>query len=108
VTATSYLSNFITGVPSPSCGYQDSTTNKYNRLTTQVTTAPPNTASMRVVINASGQVEYSALQLLPGSGPSNKALATRAQVVEPVYWLEVPRDLHNCRHDPALSASTCQ
>jgi hypothetical protein len=108
VQATSYLSNFISGVPSPSCGYQDSTTNRYNRLTTQVTTAPPNTSSMRVVINASGQVEYSALQLLPGSGPSNKALATRAQVVEPVYWLEVPRDLHNCRHDPALSASTCQ
>jgi type IV pilus assembly protein PilY1 len=107
VTATSYLSNFVTGVPSASCGYQDAVTNRYNRFTTQTTTAPPNTSSMRVVINASGQVEYSALQLLPGSGPSNKALATRAQVVEPVYWLEVPRDLHNCRHDPALSASTC-
>ena len=107
VTATSYLSNFVTGVPSASCGYQDNVTNRYNRFTTQTTTAPPNTSSMRVVINASGQVEYSALQLLPGSGPSNKALATRAQVVEPVYWLEVPRDLHNCRHDPALSASTC-
>jgi type IV pilus assembly protein PilY1 len=107
VTATSYLSNYVTGVPSPSCGYQDAATNLYNRLTTQTTTAPPNTASMRVVINASGQVEYSALQLLPGSGPSNKALATRAQVIEPVYWLEVPRDLHNCRHDPALSSSIC-
>ena len=107
VTATSYLSNFVTGVPTASCGYQDNVTNRYNRFTTQTTTAPPNTSSMRVVINASGQVEYSALQLLPGSGPSNKALATRAQVVEPVYWLEVPRDLHNCRHDPALSASTC-
>jgi hypothetical protein len=108
VTATSYLSDFVTGVPSPSCGYQDAVNNRYNRLTTQTTTAPPNTANMRVVINASGQVEYSALQLLPGSGPSNKALATRSQVLEPIYWLEVPRDLHNCRHDPALSASTCQ
>jgi hypothetical protein len=53
-------------------------------------------------------VEYSALQLNPGAGPAVKSVGTRSQISEPVYWMEVPRDLHDCRHDAAKSVSTCK
>jgi type IV pilus assembly protein PilY1 len=107
LTSRAYLSHFVTGAPTPSCGYADGVS-AIARYSEQKTTAPPTTSTVRVVINASGQVEYSALQINPGAGPSNKTVGTRTQVMEPVYWLEVPRDLHNCRHDPLQSASTCK
>jgi type IV pilus assembly protein PilY1 len=88
------------------CGYGNGVSTVL-RYASQATSAPPTTSTVRVVVNAKGQVEYSALQLNPGAGPATKSVGTRSQVSEPVYWLEVPRDLHNCRHDPARSLSSC-
>jgi type IV pilus assembly protein PilY1 len=96
-TSVAYLADYVSGVPSTTCGYGDGV-GTIKRSTSQLTTAPPTTATVRVVVNAKGQVEYSALQLNPGAGPAVKAVGTRTQISEPVYWMEVPRDLHSCRH----------
>jgi type IV pilus assembly protein PilY1 len=93
-----YLSDFVTGAPSYNCGYADEATKTIARFTKRTTTAPPATSTVRVAINTRGQVEYSTLRLDPGGAPGVKVIGTRNEVSEPVYWLEVPRDLHVCRH----------
>ncbi len=44
------------------------------------------------------KVVYGAAHFDPGSAVSKSQIATRSCTVEPIYWLEVPRDLHTCRH----------
>ena len=100
-----YLADYVTGAPSAACGYAAS--NVLYRAAERSTTAPPSAPLVRVTVNAAGKVAYSTLQLDSGAPPANKQLGTRSDLFEPIYWLEVPRDLHNCRHDPALSASSC-
>lgn len=100
-----YLSDFVTGAPSYACGYADDASKSILRYTKRTTTAPPATSTVRVAINAKGQVEYSTLRLDPGGAPGVKVIGTRNEVSEPVYWLEVPRDLHACRH---VSAANCK
>lgn len=94
-----YLSDYITGIPSFACGF--AADGNVKRSSPRNTTAPPSTQMIRAGINAKGQVEYSALTLDPGAPPGSKALGTRSEVIEPVYWLEVDRTLHNCRHGDA-------
>ncbi len=91
-----YLSDYVSGAPSATCGYVDGTT--LYRATQRSTTAPPSSPLVRVTVNAAGKVSYSTLQLDSGAPPANKQIGTRNDLFEPVYWLEVPRDLHNCRH----------
>jgi type IV pilus assembly protein PilY1 len=76
----------------------DATTKTLYRATQRSTTAPPSAPLVRVTVNADGKVSYSTLQLDSGAPPANKQIGTRNDLFEPVYWLEVPRDLHNCRH----------
>lgn len=98
-----YLSDYITGIPTTACGNPDSATQKIARSTPRNSTAPPSTAVVRATINAKGQIEYSTLTLDAGAPPGTKTLGVRSEVVEPVYWLEVGPDLHNCRHVDAKS-----
>jgi type IV pilus assembly protein PilY1 len=91
-----YLSDYVTGAPSAACSYVDGTT--LYRATQRSTTAPPSSPLVRVTVSASGKVSYSTLQLDSGAPPANKQIGTRNDLFEPVYWLEVPRNLHNCRH----------
>jgi type IV pilus assembly protein PilY1 len=91
-----YVADYVTGAPSTSCGYADA--GILYRAAPRSTTAPPSASTVRVTLNSKGQVAYSALQLDAGAPPSNKQLGVRSDMFEPVYWLEVPRQLHNCRH----------
>jgi type IV pilus assembly protein PilY1 len=91
-----YVADYVTGAPSTSCGYADA--GLLYRASPRSTTAPPSASTVRVTLNAKGQVSYSALQLDAGAPPSNKQLGVRSDIFEPIYWLEVPRQLHNCRH----------
>ena len=65
-----------------------------------------------MVVNAAGEVKYQGLEFPPGTGSSGMVqqtdFGTRTDTSEMIYWLEVPRDLHSCRHDPAASQSTCE
>jgi type IV pilus assembly protein PilY1 len=60
-----------------------------------------------VTRSASGQISYSVAQIEPGNPPQSKQVGTMDELSKPVYWLEVPRALHACRHDPTKGAA-CQ
>ena len=59
---------------------------------------------VRMGVSRSGQVYYSTLQMDPGGAPATNSLGQR-DLAAPLYWLEVSRDAHNCRH---VSSANCQ
>jgi type IV pilus assembly protein PilY1 len=103
-----YVADYLTGAPTTTCGYSDplggGLADLY-RAAPRATTAPPTGATVRVTVNSRGQIAYSALSIDAGAPPASKTLGTRGDVVESVYWLEVPRELHVCRH---VDPSTCE
>ncbi len=93
-----YTAHYVSGTPNPAaCG-------SLVLAVARSITAPPSGPTVRVDIKPGGQISYSTLRLDPGSPPSSTQVGTRTQITEPVYWLEVPRDLHSCRH---VSAASC-
>ncbi len=102
-----YASDYLTGVPRYGCGYAiDGSTTLY-RGQQRSSVSPPSAPLARITAGARGGVQYSGLQLDPGSPPQNTAAGTRSDFAESVYWLEVPRELHSCRHDPAAGNALC-
>lgn len=102
-TAIGYASNFVSGVPDTVCNQATDATKVY-RGQQRNTIAPPSAPMVRMGVTKSGQVYYSALQLDPGGPPANTSLGQR-DLAAPLYWLEVPRDAHACRH---VSSASCQ
>jgi len=96
-----YASDYVSGVPSGNCGYNSYPETTLYRAQQRGTVAPPSGGIFRVSVSKKGEVSYSSLQMDPGAAPSNTQTGTRSDIAEPVYWLEVPRTLHECRHDPA-------
>ena len=93
-----YLADAISGVPNSSlCGFQTDSTTPIYRASSRSGIAPPLDPTAVVTISSTGVVRQSLLQVEPGSLQS-KDLAQRTEMSQPIYWLEVPRDLHTCRH----------
>ena len=103
-----YVADFRAGVASANCNmYVQDTSGvlTYGRATQQTAFAAPVGAARRIVVNPRGEVNYSALQIQPGTGPQKIDLGTRSNVAEPLYQIEVPRVVHNCRH---VDAKNCE
>lgn len=102
----SYLMDVVTGNPREGCGVEDTTpTLGYLAGRQKSAYAPPQNASMRIVVNERGQVSYSTLKIETGAPAEKTSLGTRNSLSDPLYWLEVPRQLHTCRH---VDPTTCQ
>jgi len=99
-----YVAHFVSGIPSSSCGYADN--GGIYRAVQRSTTAPPTAATVRVTFSPSGEISYSTLQIDAGAAPGSKTMGTRSEIGEPVYWLEVPRQLHACRH--VAGSTSCE
>jgi type IV pilus assembly protein PilY1 len=100
-TVYDYSVNYITGQPSSFCNGTSNNGNAYIASQRSVTAAPGG-ATVRVDINQNGQINYSVLQLDSGSPATSKSSGTRSSAGNAIYWLQVPRQLHQCRHvDPA-------
>jgi len=102
-----YMANYLTGTPSATCGSAYASGTVY-LAAQRSTVAPPSAMNADVGVNAKGQVQYKGLAFPPGGGGAEVqtlTFGTRNEVAEPVYWLEVPRDLHECRH---TSAGSCE
>ncbi len=102
-----YAGDYVTGVPQASCGYNTPPDQILYRAQQRSTVSAPSAGIFRVSVAASGQVSYSSLQVDPGSAPSNTQTGTRSDIAEPVYWLEVPKQVHDCRHDLARAGTSC-
>jgi type IV pilus assembly protein PilY1 len=105
-TSLAYRVDARAGVPRKGCGVEDTTpTLAYYAAQQRNAFAPPQNASMRIVVNDKGQVNYSTLKIETGTPAEKTSLGTRSSISDPLYWLEVPRVLHECRH---VDPSTCQ
>jgi type IV pilus assembly protein PilY1 len=96
--ANGYASHYVTGIPDLVCneGANAAQTLLY-RAQQRNTIAPPAAPMVRMGVSRTGQVYYSTLQMDPGGAPTNNSLGQR-DLASPLYWLEVSRDAHNCRH----------
>ena len=103
-----YAANYLSGVPTGSCGYNTYPDTTLYRASQRDTLAPPAGGIFRVSVSAKGEVGYSSLQVDPGSSPTSIQPGTRSDIAEAVYWLEVPRQLHDCRHDGARTGTACE
>jgi type IV pilus assembly protein PilY1 len=102
-----YASDYLSGVPRDGCGYTVPGATTLYRGQQRSSVSPPSAPLARITAGARGGVQYSGLQLDPGSAPQNTAAGTRSDFAESVYWLEVPRELHSCRHDAAGGNTIC-
>ena len=119
-----YVTHYVSGTPDANnCG--GGTTGIIPFARQRAVTAPPNAPIIMVDVVppappagptppgppgggesdcGGGKIVYSAARMDPGSPASKDQLATRSCAVESMYWLEVPRDLHACRHVPNSNA----
>ncbi|BDG09096.1 pilus assembly protein [Anaeromyxobacter paludicola] len=98
-----YLSDYLTGAPSTTCGQVGASA--ITRASTRPTIAPPLDPTQMVALGANRQVTYSTAQIEPGSPPQSQQVGTTSELGQTIYWLEVPRELHACRH---ADASQCE
>ncbi|HTP52584.1 MAG TPA: hypothetical protein VMK42_17995 [Anaeromyxobacteraceae bacterium] len=101
-----YAADYIEGVPSNNCGFNTYPSKVLYVAQQESTTAVPPGSIFRVDVSSSGQVGYSSLQMNPGAAPTSLTSGTRSAIAESVYWLEIPRTLHNCRH--VLASGACE
>jgi type IV pilus assembly protein PilY1 len=96
-TAYGYQADAITGAVK--CGDPGSATYlATSRSTSRATYVAPQPPAPVISVNAkSGQVTYGSVTLDPGSPPSGSTVGAN-DLVAPVHWLEVPREVHDCRH----------
>lgn len=102
-----YASDYLSGTPTGNCGYNAPPDSVLYRAAQRNSVAPPSGGIFRVSVSAKGEVAYSSLQMDPGAPPSAITPGTRSDIAEPVYWLEVPRQLHDCRHDKDKTGTAC-
>jgi type IV pilus assembly protein PilY1 len=103
-TSFNYVADFRAGVASANCNmYLDDSNGvlTYGRAVAKNAFAAPQNASRRIVVNARGEVNYSALKIETGTGAEKIDMGTRTSVAQPLYQIEIPRVVHACRHvDP--------
>jgi type IV pilus assembly protein PilY1 len=109
-TSFGYIVDFRYGVATAKCrGFdeeQSSGAILYGRATTRSTTAPPQAGTRRLSVNDKNEVQTTLFKQQPGGGTEKTELGTRTTISDPLYWLEVPRAAHVCRHDPAGATTT--
>ena len=99
-----YLADFVSGTPSPTCGFEHTSggsctsSTQIVRARQRTTIAPPPDPTQLVAIGMDGEVKFLAAQIEPGGTPSTTALGGGHELVRPAYWLELNRELHVCRH----------
>jgi type IV pilus assembly protein PilY1 len=101
--AYGYALDYLTGAPSSVCGYF-SGNNGYPAYSRN-SAAPPQNPMPRIIVTADGQVKMTTLQMDAGSQPDSNDMGYSDSLVNLLYYLEVPRDLHGCRH---VDNKTCK
>jgi type IV pilus assembly protein PilY1 len=101
----SWQADVITGLPDQSDGFRlvDASGNPLGFLPskTRDAWAPPPEPAAVVSVSASGVVRYEVVMPSVGSAPVTETLRERENTAPDIYWLEVPRNLHVCRHENA-------
>jgi type IV pilus assembly protein PilY1 len=51
-----------------------------------------------ISISKTGEVRYGIAVTEPGAAPVEESIKTKQDLTSDIYWLEVPRSSHICRH----------
>ena len=65
------------------------------------TNAPPSEGSPIISLSKTGGVRFEVAVTSPGDAPKTEVLRDQKNVTPDIYWMEVPRNLHECRHENA-------
>ena len=96
---TAYLYQAEATSGAVACGQVGSATyNTTQRYAARNTYVAPEQPAMVISVNpTTGQVAYGGISIDPGAPPSAVTVGT-GDIAGMVHWLEVPRNLHDCRH----------
>jgi type IV pilus assembly protein PilY1 len=96
-TVYDYAADYITGAPRGTCYGDTNAAGRAFIASAPSVTAAPGGGTVRVDMGQ-GQVSYSVLNLDSGSTPTTISSGKRSLNGTSFYWLEVPKQLHQCRH----------
>ena len=94
----SYLADYLTGVPTKACGYVSN--GQIRRGLQRDTWSPPSTLSSRLAI-IGGKAKRSIVSNDPGGNLGHTTLSIEETAADPIYQLDVSREMHRCRHESA-------
>ncbi|QRK12886.1 hypothetical protein JQX13_24350 [Archangium violaceum] len=106
----SWQADVITGHPNQAASFQVYTTDPATGKRTlsgfmsskaRPTNGPPGSGMPVVTLSKDGSKRYEVAMSSPGSAPITEALKTQRNAAPDIYWMEVPRNLHECRHENA-------
>ncbi|HLM42384.1 MAG TPA: hypothetical protein VK458_00895, partial [Myxococcaceae bacterium] len=104
----SWQADAITGLPDQSEGFRvtDKDGNLLGSLPSKTSDAwaPPPEPAAVVSLSPSGSIRYEVVMPGVGTGLVKETLRERVEAAPDISWLEVPRNLHTCRH---ANSSAC-
>jgi len=95
----SWQADVITGLPDMASGFRVGL--GYIDSKGRNTNAPPGEGSPIISLSATGGIRYEVAVTSPGDAPMTEKLRDQTNVTPDIYWMEVPRNLHECRHENA-------
>ncbi|WNG24010.1 hypothetical protein F0U62_08230 [Cystobacter fuscus] len=93
----SWQADAITGMPDQAQGFKTEDGWVFSRETK--TAAPPGEPTPVIAISATGGIRYQVALSAAGSAPTTETLSSRKNTTPDISWMEVPRNLHECRHE---------
>ena len=97
----------ITGLPDQAAGFKLDTGSGtgWVRGRGRPTTAPPGEPAPIIAMSKTGGIRYEVALSSPGAAIETEKLGEQKNVTPEISWLEVPRNLHECRH---ANAEACE
>jgi len=95
----SWQADAITGLPDMAEGFR--TGLGYIDSKGRGTTAPPSEGAPIISLSKTGGIRFEVAVTSPGDAPKTEVLHDKSNVTPDIYWMEVPRNLHECRHENA-------
>ncbi len=99
----SWQADVITGLPDMASGFR--VAGGYIDSKGRSTNAPPSEGSPIISLSPTGGIRYEVAVTSPGDAPTTEKLRDQTNVTPDIYWMEVPRNLHECRHENAQACA---
>jgi type IV pilus assembly protein PilY1 len=94
----SWQADAITGLPDQAQGFRTADGGFIPSRETK-TQAPPGEPTPVIAISKTGAIKYQVALSAAGSAPSTETLSSRKNTTPDISWMEVPSNLHECRHE---------
>ncbi|MGI5862068.1 MAG: hypothetical protein ACOX6T_08415 [Myxococcales bacterium] len=92
----SWQADYLTGAPDTAESFK--IPEGFIQAKSRAVVAPPPEPASVISLSKTGAVSYGIIVTDPGAPPVAETLRTQRDLTSEIYWLEVPRNLHECRH----------